>query len=350
VRADDSAADGEAQTLDEYRRKYSLYHSDANLREVRRNFALVGEWDDHEVEDNYAGDEPGGATKDRRIPFADRRANGYRAWFEHMPRRLQTAPLKIYGSLPLGNAELFTLDTRQYRDDQPCNPSDAALSQPCPPTTTDDPSRTLMGATQKQWLKDALRSSKARWKVIANQVMICSLDAPPRNPLNTDSWDGYGAERQELIDYIGSAPIDDVTFITGDIHTYFAGNVTRTGRQATRGGGADPLNGPARATEFVGSAVTSPGIVDREASDETRRVALATAADAAVLADNPQLVFSNQAYKGYAILEASSDALAVRYRAVHEQRDAGSGVFTLRSFRVDAGRPAIIDEGGPQPA
>ena len=90
-RADDSAADGEAQTLAEYRRKYSLYHSDANLREVRRHFALVGEWDDHEVEDNYAGDLPGGAAKNRRVPFAERRANGYRAWFEHMPRRLAGA-------------------------------------------------------------------------------------------------------------------------------------------------------------------------------------------------------------------------------------------------------------------
>ena len=81
-------ADGEAQTLAEYRRKYSLYHTDANLLEVRRQFALVGEWDDHEVEDNYAGGLPGGAAKSRRVPFAERRANGYRAWFEHMPRRL----------------------------------------------------------------------------------------------------------------------------------------------------------------------------------------------------------------------------------------------------------------------
>jgi alkaline phosphatase D len=265
-----------------------------------------------------------------------------------MPRRLQTGPLRIYGSLPLGNAELFTLDTRQYRDDQACNSSDAALSQPCPPTTTDDPSRTLMGAEQKAWLKGALRASKAGWKVIANQVMICSLDAPPRNPLNTDSWDGYGAERQELVDFIASEPIRDVTFITGDIHTYFAGNVTRTGRQAARGAeGDDLLNGPPRATEFVGSAITSPGIIDREASTETEREALAAPADAAVLANNPHLAFSNQAYKGYAILEASPDALAVRYRAVHDQRAEDSGVFTLRQFRVDAGQPVVIDEGGP---
>jgi alkaline phosphatase D len=350
VRTDDSAADGEAQTLAEYRRKYTLYHSDANLREVRRQFALVGEWDDHEVEDNYAGDLPGGAAENRRVPFAERRANGYRAWFEHMPRRLASRP-KIYGSLPLGNAELFILDTRQYRDDQPCNPTDAALSRPCPPTTTDDPSRTLLGAEQKAWLKGALSASHARWKVIANQVMICSLDAPPHNPLNTDSWDGYGADRRELVEHIAADAIDDVTFVTGDIHTFFAGDVTRTGRQSVRGEDRlDPVNGPARATEFVGGAITSPGIVDRAASTETERVAAAAPADAAVLANNPHMAYSNQAYKGYCILEAGGGELNVRYQAVHEHRDPDSEVFTLRRFRVDSGRPVVIDEGGPLPA
>jgi alkaline phosphatase D len=89
--------------------------------------------------------------------------------------------------------------------------------------------------------------------VIANQVMICSLDAPPHNPLNTDSWDGYGADRQELVDFIASEPIADVTFVTGDIHTFFAGDVTRTGRQTARGEDrTDLVNGPSRATEFVG--------------------------------------------------------------------------------------------------
>jgi alkaline phosphatase D len=284
------------------------------------------------------------------VPFAERRSNGYRAWFEHMPRRLAGQP-KIYGSLPLGNAELFLLDTRQYRDDQPCNPTDAALSAPCPPTTTDDPSRTLLGAEQKAWLKDALGRSRATWKVIANQVMICSLDAPPHNPLNTDSWDGYGAERAELVDHIAAAGVDDVTFVTGDIHTFFAGDVTRTGRQTVRGEDSlDPVNGPARATEFVGGAITSPGIVDRAASTEAQRVAAAAPADAAVLANNPHMAYSNQAYKGYCILEAGAGQLDVRYRAVHEHRDPNSGVFTLRRFRVDAGRPVVIDEGGPPPA
>jgi phosphodiesterase/alkaline phosphatase D-like protein len=63
-----------------------------------------------------------------------------------MPRRLAG----LYGSLPLGGAELFVLDSRQYRCDQPRNPTDAALSEPCPPTTTDDPSRTLLGPSRRR--------------------------------------------------------------------------------------------------------------------------------------------------------------------------------------------------------
>jgi alkaline phosphatase D len=152
------------------------------------------------------------------------------------------------------------------------------------------------------------------------------------------------------VDFIGSEAISDVTFVTGDIHTFFAGDVTRTGRQTVRGeDDTDPVNGPSRATEFVGGAVTSPGIVDRAASNEAQRVAAAAPADAAVLANNPHLTYSNQAYKGYCVLEAAAGQLGVRYQAVHEHRAADSGVFTLRRFRVDSGRPVVVDEGGPAP-
>jgi alkaline phosphatase D len=348
VRQDTTAPDGETQTLDEYRAKYALYHTDRQLREVRRRFATAVIWDDHEVEDNYAGDMPGGAASSRRVPFEERRANGYRAFFEHQARIATAGP--IYGRLRLGAADLFLLDTRRYRDDQPCNPSDSFVSQPCPPQTTDDPARTLLGAAQKRRLKRSLANSRSQWRVIANQVMITSLDAPPRNPLNTDSWDGYGAERAELIDHLGAAGIEDVAFVTGDIHTFFAGDVTRTGRRALRGvEGPDPVNGPARATEFVGGSVTSPGVVDRVASSEAERVAAAAAIDAGALGNNPQLTYSNQAYKGYAIVEASGGDLRVTYRAVRDSRMPESSVFTLRRFHVERGRPTVIDDGGPLP-
>jgi alkaline phosphatase D len=349
VRPDDSAPiDGEAQTLAEYRAKYSIYHSDAYLREVRRNFALVAEWDDHEVEDNYAGELGGGAAGTRRVPFPQRRANAYRAYFEHMPRRLRR-DLRTYGSVPLGNAELFLLDDRQYRGDQPCNPTDSFLSQPCPPSTTDDPSRAFLGGKQQTWLKRALSASKARWKLIANQVMISSLDFPPGNPLNTDSWDGYGAARADLVHHIANDHIHDVVFVTGDIHTFFTGHVTESGRRTVRDPELpDPVRGPVRATEFVCGAVTSPGIVDRALTDEAARVAAAAPVDAAVMGNSPQLVYANEAYKGYGLVTAGRD-LRVRYQAVHDVRQPQSGVFTLRRFHVESGKPFVHDDGGPVP-
>jgi hypothetical protein len=68
-----------------------------------------------------------------------------------------------------------------------------------------------------------------------------------------------------------------------------------------------------------------------------------------VLGNNPQIVYSNQAYKGYGLVEATADELRVSYRAVRETRRQTSEAFTLRSFRVAAGEPAVIDDGGPLP-
>ena len=49
-----------ASTLADYRDKYSLYRSDASLRKVQQRFPTVMLWDDHEVQDNYAGGAPDG--------------------------------------------------------------------------------------------------------------------------------------------------------------------------------------------------------------------------------------------------------------------------------------------------
>ncbi len=348
VRENQAAEDGEAQTLGDYRRTYELHHSDPNLLEVRRRFPLVAIWDDHEVEDNYADGLPGGQAQHRRVPFAQRKRNGYRAFFEHMPRRLR-ADFRTYGSIPLGNAELFLLDSRQFRGDQPCNPSDGALSQPCPPQTTDDPSRTLLGAPQKAWLKQALQGSRARWK-LDRQPGDDQLARRPRTTRSTRTRGTATAPTgARSSSHIASNDIEDVSFVTGDIHTFFAGDVSASGRRSLRDPDLpDPVNGPVIATEFVGSSITSHGIVDRAASTEEQRVAAAAGADAAVLGNNPQMVYSNQAYKGYGLLEAG-DALRVRYQAVHDARRQDSTVFTLRRFRVEAGRAAIVDEGGPVP-
>ena len=346
VREDNLGAnrDGEVQTLAEYRDKYNLYHSDAQLQAMRAAHPLVAIWDDHEVEDNYADGRPGGQTEDRRIPYAERQRNGYRAFFEHMPRiRDRQDSSRIFGRIPLGGtADLFLLDQRRFRDDQPCNPSDTGF-QPCPPEERARPGRTMLGAAQKAWFKSSLAASRATWKVVGNQVMMMALDVPARNPLNTDQWDGYEAERRELIDFIAGRGIADVTFVTGDIHTFFAGQVTPSGRQ-----GIPAIDGAPVATEFVGGSITSRGIADQ--GGEEPAAALAPPADAGALANNPHFVYSNQQYKGYGVLEARDSEMLVEFRGVRTREQRASEVFTLQRFRVERGNPQVEVQGGAVPA
>ena len=77
--------DGEVQTLDEYRAKYRMYKGDPDLRAMHAAHPYMGIWDDHEVEDNYAGTLPGEATQQVRVPFLERRGAGYRSFYEYMP-------------------------------------------------------------------------------------------------------------------------------------------------------------------------------------------------------------------------------------------------------------------------
>ncbi|MBA2347365.1 MAG: alkaline phosphatase D family protein [Solirubrobacterales bacterium] len=341
TRADTTGAngDGEVQTLPEYRDKYALYHTDQRLIDVRQRYPLIAIWDDHEVEDNYAGGLPGDATLDRRIPFADRQAGAYAAFFEHMPRiRVPGDPNRIYGSMKLGkNAELLLLDERQFKSDQPCG--DAAL-QPC--AEANDP-RAFLGDTQKAWFKDALVTSDAAWKLVGNQVMIMSFDVTvAQNPVTLDSWDGYGAERREIAEFIGGAnptgqPLRDVSFITGDIHTFFAGRVTPSGRQTA--------GETAVATEFVCGSVTSEGVVDLLSPQQELDAGIGALSEASLLLNNPHLRYIDAARRGYGVIEARSDRLDVSFRSPPTIKDNGvTDIQTIARFSVARGSTDVVVE------
>jgi alkaline phosphatase D len=324
ARRDASGYNGtsDAQTLPEYRAKYGLYRTDPNLQAMHQASAFASIWDDHEVEDDWAGDLPGDKTPNKRVPFLERRRAAMLAFFEWMPRfRLPGDPNKIYGNLPLGaNAELLLLDTRLHRDDQPCGDQ---LFIPCPAGETRK--ATILGATQKAWLKDALQSSPARWKVVANQVMIMSLDAIPGVPsgLDPDSWDGYGRERRELLEHVRQTGTQDVTFMTGDIHTFFAGDVHTNGR----------ISGQPVATEFVGGSITSLGFEQFLDIPQVTEPALRTL--------NPHLHYAELRSRGYGVLEARPDELLVTYRAPVGVTTPQSPMRTLARFRVAAGDPQV---------
>ena len=114
---------GELMTVDDYRNRYAQYRSDPALRAAHALFPFLVVWDDHEVDNNYAGlHQEAGAPVEQ---FALRRAAGYKAYYEHMPLRRASIPkgalLQLYRPFTYGTlASISMLDTRQYRTDQPC--------------------------------------------------------------------------------------------------------------------------------------------------------------------------------------------------------------------------------------
>jgi alkaline phosphatase D len=253
VRADRTGSVGPtgqraAITLDDYRAKYRLYRSDPSLRRIHRSFPTVMLWDDHEVQDNYAGGEPdGGLPPQLRYSRARQRA-AYRAFFESMPYSPPTGN-RIYRTLRFGRTvDLIVMDQRQYRANQPCND---AIAPACPELFQ---SRTFLGQPQMSFVTNELRTSQAAWKVMANEVMMMPVKLPNDAFAQFDSWQGYPVEREQLLQFIKANGIKDVVFVTGDIHTFIAGDVR------TNLGAGEPV-----AVEFVGGSITSRGIGEGEA-------------------------------------------------------------------------------------
>jgi alkaline phosphatase D len=262
----------------------------------------------------------------RSIPFAEKRANGINAFFEWMPvDRLAGADrYRIYRSVVLGrHAELLMLDTRQYRDPQPCHDRDFTAGL-C--LGEDEQARNRLGATQKAWLKDRLVGSQATWKILGNAQMLMALDIAPTQSTQHDDWNGYAAERRELLEHVRARGVKNLTSVVGDVHVFFAGDLYTTGR----------VDGRRVGTEFVGASVTHNALnllgLPQATSDlVTEQLPLL----------NPHLKYAEFSVHGYAVMEARPDELRVDFMGVRTITQPTSEVYRLASFRVPDGVPAV---------
>ena len=134
--------DGDVQSLAEYRQKYRLYQADPHLQDMHAAYPFVSLWDDHEVEDNYAGSSPDSSSPNPKLreqwlsrgacrsPSGGATATG-RSSRRCRDCRTAAIPNRIYGSVRLGQmAELYLTDERQYRD--PAAVHGRAAAPPCP--------------------------------------------------------------------------------------------------------------------------------------------------------------------------------------------------------------------------
>jgi alkaline phosphatase D len=327
---------GLAETLEGYRAKYAVYRSDPALRRMHARFPMVSIWDDHEVQDNYAGGAgpTGGLTPDKRYSEA-RRADAYRVFFESMPTfGARRGSNRIYRSLRFGRTvELILLDQRQYRADQPCN--DAQVGPVCEEL---DDARSFLGRRQLDFVKKRLSKSDAAWKVLANQVMVMPTIYPGGSYIGFDSWQGYPGERRELLQHIRRRKIEDVVFVTGDIHTFVAGDVR-----------VEPDDRRPVATEFVGGSITARGLGEGGGGVLPNADPYNPRTPESIIdllrSTNPWAVDADFDHHGYGLVKASRRGFECTLRRVPTVKQRTNAALPDKrfSYRIGRGAPSLLD-------
>ena len=311
---------GEPETLDAYRNRYARYKTDPQLQDAHAAMPWVVTWDDHEVDNNYAG-----LISEREDPeaaFRLRRAAAYRAYYEHMPLRRSSIPhgpdMLLYRSLSFGRlARIHVLDGRQYRSDQSCGDRPKA---PCEAWDRED--RTMLGATQERWLGQGLVRPGGTWQVLAQQVMLMPLDLDPgpAERYNMDSWSGYPAARRRLTSLVAERRVPNVVALTGDVHASYVGEVPLDARR--------PEDAKV-AVEYVATSISSEG----DGMDAFPQVQ-------AVRGSTPWLKF-HHARRGYIRCDVTPSGWRSDYRMVPSIQRAAAPVSTIASFVTPAGRSVI---------
>jgi alkaline phosphatase D len=207
------------------------------LRNLLQQTSVVAMWDDHEIYDDFSGDFVQSWGDDPRGTF--------RSYFPlDLPEQLSFFDA-MHRSLRWGkDVELIVLDTRSARDlsaARQCSkdPLPAGALPDAPDTLRGVRSiaelpvvlpegcdrvllepRTMLGEQQKEFLFDRLQNSDATWKIVATSVPMQALLFAPY-----DRWEGYPAERREVLEFIRDNGIKNVVFLSTDLHANIFGPV-----------------------------------------------------------------------------------------------------------------------------
>lgn len=309
-------------TLVDYRNRYALYKLDPDLRAAHASAPFVVSWDDHEVDNDYAGDRDEGDTPPEL--FLLRRAAAYQAYYEAMPLRASALPagprLPLYRRLRFGDlVDLNVLDTRQYRSKQACgNGARSDCAEAALPT------RSILGETQERWLFANLAEARARWTVLAQQVPTFPRDARSVNPegrFSMDKWDGYLPSRQRLYARLQETAAANPVVLSGDVHTHWGADLKLDFQDA---------KSPTVGVELTNTSISAGGDGSEVALNWER-----------IRGDNPHVKY-HSARRGYVLLTATARELRAEFKVLDKVTVPGLPDRTGASLVVEAGRPGLV--------
>jgi alkaline phosphatase D len=131
------------------------------------------------------------------------------------------------------------------------------------------PPQTILGAEQKAWFKEKLRTATATWKIWGNSQGALDYRADPQNlpaGLTKESWPpnafasvgggDYGTayvERAEIYSLVRDAKVTGFAIVSGDRHSFWAGYASTD----LPPGKFEPVG-----LSFVGGSLVSPGTME----------------------------------------------------------------------------------------
>ncbi|MBD1903039.1 alkaline phosphatase D family protein [Trichocoleus sp. DQ-A3] len=240
--------DRPASTLDEFRIKFNeVYSARLGLNtwaDLRASTSILATIDDHEVDDNFAGGAPASSHRNGRfgtgselINNTELFKNALQAFQEYHPLRDEfygetreertTNKRKLYRYNTYGSdAAVFILDTRSFRDaNLPLSFNPTKEQEKEFLTRSFEPNRTLLGQKQLTDLQRDLLDAQNNcitWKFILIPEPIQNLGIPVAN----DRYEGFAAERTQLLRFIKENCINNVVFISADFHGTAVNNLT----------------------------------------------------------------------------------------------------------------------------
>lgn len=325
---------GDPQDLTDYRRRYAVYRGDPMMRWAHAAHPFAVTWDDHEVYNDYSG----GANK------TSRKHSAWQAWYEHMPVRAAVSSNAVTGgfefqlhhAMQYGTlVDIPVLDLRQHRVAAKhieaaglVFPGSEGLAEQG--SVYDDPSATILGAQQKQWLKDRLVEHGDKWSLWGNSIAILQMRNPstlsltdPANPAAAvlpinhywwpDQWDGYNLERQEVLGFMAEEGIRDMVAVTGDFHAAWVSGL--------RPNFQDPSQ-PYVGVEFVGHSVTSSPY----------------GVPASMVEAHEHVKWQDSSINGYSVVEVTPETMTNHFVGVtNKNQPASSTTYAVDSWSVDRG-------------
>ena len=334
---------GWVRSLADYRARYALHKSDPDLQAMHAVCPWLLTWDDHEVQNDYAGLKEG-QSGTPVADFAALRAAAYQAYYEHMPLRAAVltrafaglasgAEMRIHSSVPFGTLASFHLvDDRQYRDPQACTPrrQSRARAWSIPRAA---PSGRIPSARCSVRRRKPGSTTRSRAEARAGTCSVCrrcsgsAISGPgPVQSFWNDGWDGYPAARARMIASMRKHALANPVLLGGDVHQNWVGHV--------KADYANPAS-PSIGVEFCGTSISARSDDGGKIGDQ--------------LARNPHFVFANAERRGYGVVDFTPQRLTTTLRVVDDVTKRDTTIETLAKFSVEAGRPRSNGLKSPAP-